>query len=1529
MNRLRKLSDAKSAKKSQSPILPPILTSHSPTKSPQGLPELPSADDFRTSLILPDLTRRFSLLRNSSGEPLPVDLLRSRLAEQRARGVENHISEEEEDMILESLGLRTKYSAPSTDSSESAMRQSARSTSTLTYSPSTSRSAKRYSNNLFGSGRLRDYSYARSVTSQGRHTSSRVTSAAPSEASSASALTSSHEIRPLTPENDAAAIRSAPLIPLAPYSEQSPTEYTLSKSLSPAAFKRASSALEEVIRELEEDAEDEVVMPRSAPITRANGNTDNAHPQLIDVYEAGMAISSDRQARTTTDEKRTSPIPSHILPGYIPGMPRPMTPRDEMDNDGLRSHSITPRAGAVTSFHGSSDNPPTSQSTSEHAAHGSLSSFTRPSSRPMSPPFLQRSPIDPTQRGERSLDLADFESHSSVVPGRKRPASPLSGPSYQPFTAAAVSTSRPSTPSNVTWTIPASKSSPQKGHNRSGSWFSDAEGSTDPHGGYSVPSNDHSKSASRSLRSPALPDSPILERTYVGTTYFGTSYAGGSYDNRPPSAISGMDLSSPPSSRPIRSPTPTQSPARSPTSPVFSGVDVSPKRASRRSSKQNGSSSIPFTTSSYNPVIFSPLANSSRSSLESTGSSYHTWEAENKFSFVDADSQQPAWHELSFSSTSTTPGGSPDTEFNPEDVIGSYAGLLKSDFSAIQEKLVSAVASKNSGVPESRERTNSLRRRRPSTSQSNYSLNYRNATPPPQQSPPLDVASSLNNDQISKASALLNSVVDSINQNKASQEISPPPIDTADVQPSSREVSPATRRNRDLAEVLFGSGEGEATPEGTPEDGPSAGVSRPISPEEDISQSNVSKEIEPFPKIPPSSATPSLNTVGLGLSAPSPSAFSPLRSPSTPHIPQTPEAQADLAREVQRKTEAAMIALRKRPSNPNLSKEGLVSPGSVRKKIHPNQISTPTLVSASTSVDTIPLRTPPLSMSSGPPSKIGSRFRKLRGTLRKGNLPIEEIKVTPYPLDMRSNPSDTGSQSQFARYDSAKLHPIEAVSATEVGRFHVPAVPVPSPPASAGPGLKGFMARFRGKGRSAEPVDFKGQQQLRVSPRHVASPQSAPLLPTSPLAEDAKSPRDMHSQFLYPPHSSSSVPAIQHPSSPLGDKPDASPQETQALQQLFNAANDLGLDQGQLSELLARSGSISSKSTDWTMLTRSHSSTAKSRQENRNDRQFQSPTPQSEWSAYEEPGQRASKMPLSVSRKSSLKQNDNVGVRRPRQQRGQDDTNTIVRRTIIYPEDRGTSIADLNALVRKGSSRRRRASALSASSSNRSVYERVPTPPPPRSPTAKRFSTDESPPVPQLPQAWANRMDKGLLGLPPAGGQAYDSVYDMYDDKGSQSAALEAGSSSQEPGPALELIELANGETIWSIVNGLRDDDTDSLYAGRSSFQSDYDNDESVQVLVKDHTRSGSKGSNSSFLSRRKLAQPKNRPETKVFYTSSAQIGRLIENLSRGMDAGTFNFSQGQSDYTMSSSSSMTGQTGSDYLTVEERLEHMLGAMNP
>jgi hypothetical protein len=149
-----------------------------------------------------------------------------------------------------------------------------------------------------------------------------------------------------------------------------------------------------------------------------------------------------------------------------------------------------------------------------------------------------------------------------------------------------------------------------------------------------------------------------------------------------------------------------------------------------------------------------------------------------------------------------------------------------------------------------------------------------------------------------------------------------------------------------------------------------------------------------------------------------------------------------------------------------------------------------------------------------------------------------------------------------------------------------------------------------------------------------------------------------------------------------------------------------------------------------------------------------------------------------------------------------------------------------------------------------------------------------------------------------------------------------------------------------SIVNGLRDDD-ESLYPGRSSFASEYSYDD-MQVNFKEHARKNSQGSHGSHPVRK---ADYNRPETKVlslaprwarplirflqvFYSSPAQIGKLIENLSTGMDAGAFNIMpHRQNELPLptrsrpehSATSSMS--SGADW-TMEDRLEHVLQSLN-
>jgi hypothetical protein len=51
-------------------------------------------------------------------------------------------------------------------------------------------------------------------------------------------------------------------------------EQTLASRLDPQALKRASLALRQAIRELEDEPEDEIVLPRTAPVPRGNGLAD-------------------------------------------------------------------------------------------------------------------------------------------------------------------------------------------------------------------------------------------------------------------------------------------------------------------------------------------------------------------------------------------------------------------------------------------------------------------------------------------------------------------------------------------------------------------------------------------------------------------------------------------------------------------------------------------------------------------------------------------------------------------------------------------------------------------------------------------------------------------------------------------------------------------------------------------------------------------------------------------------------------------------------------------------------------------------------------------------------------------------------------------------------------------------------------------------------------------------------------------------------------------------------------------------------
>lgn len=186
-------------------------------------------------------------------------------------------------MILETLGLRKSAAKSEESIGTSGNFSSSRSTNSVASSANhtNGRSTKRYSNNLFGSGRFRDYTYMRSVPStHSKHTSSRTTTSTDTSPSKRGHYSDS--LRPITPEDvpesssatstpqEQMSVRSAPLIAPAPYGEPSLlAAERLSKALGPS-FRRASLALEEAIREIEEETEDEIVMPRTAPLVRTS-----------------------------------------------------------------------------------------------------------------------------------------------------------------------------------------------------------------------------------------------------------------------------------------------------------------------------------------------------------------------------------------------------------------------------------------------------------------------------------------------------------------------------------------------------------------------------------------------------------------------------------------------------------------------------------------------------------------------------------------------------------------------------------------------------------------------------------------------------------------------------------------------------------------------------------------------------------------------------------------------------------------------------------------------------------------------------------------------------------------------------------------------------------------------------------------------------------------------------------------------------------------------------------------------------------
>ncbi|KIY51009.1 hypothetical protein FISHEDRAFT_71306 [Fistulina hepatica ATCC 64428] len=1490
MNRFRKKSDAR---RSQVPPIvdnrptqlqpPPSLPLSSVAPSepevPQesvGLPELPPINDFRTSLILPDLSRRFTLLRTSAGDHVSLDGLKDRFAEKRALGGLNIVSEEEENIIMETLGKlqSTPHSASaSTDLSDWQSHASM---------ASSSRSTKRYSGNLFGSTRFRDQSYIRAAS---KH-SSQAHSTAPSEGSGSQYIDNA---RPITPTGSYSTFSSPEKVRVQPVHEYASPP---SKRNDIADFRhRASVVLEDIFKEMESEAEEKIVLPRTARrVGAANGNATTS-------VEAGMAISADVTIADTPDDQRASPVPTRTLPGYVPGMQRPRTPLDS-EIDDIRASSITPR-GAIVPRHDVSPSKSsfsTSSPISSLFQDGSVFRQPRPLSPGSSPLYLHRKP---TMRVGGSTP----DDESEIGAYRRRPASPLStSATYQSLVSAALPSSTPEQDQNPIYGQDQPKSSFTHSHNDS--WTSETGAtSADMH------STSTKSPTVRSLKSPPLPDSPMFDHGFAypiplsGPEVHGLDSTDSNAD-RSMSPMSLVDLGAPViPNRSILSPTPRPSHAPSP--------------AFDSSSNSSSKNSTPFSLAPYRALVLSAGGSSSRSSLVSMGSSYHSWEGDERdplFTLVhDLDPNEPVWHDLSvFTSSKTTPEGSPMDD-GPETIVAQYAGLRKSDFVAMQEKLVKVSQKKAS--TELKGRTPSLRRRRPSTSQSNYSLNLLHSSSPSQPASPPPVMMTAEAEQNAKASALLNSVVDSIQANPRKD---PFVLDFSAANYDDKKPDSLMQLNHDLARALFG---GTDSRTGLAEQVPSS-PSTPVQRAPQAFDFSAGLDVE----SPPPTATSDVMPTAAATD-PSP-AVSPylLKNPSTPRIPRTPEEEAELAREIRRKTDAAMVALKRIPSK---SKSHGISTGSIsRKRISPHQISTPHLVSASTTdLDTIPLRSPSMPSDSHAPgtSKLSSRFKRFRGTLRH--------KAAPSGEHASIVPSDPSAGSMPASPMITVHGPLPTASTADLDRYKTS---VTSPPATSGPSLKSFMARFRGsKQRAAESMishidkigaPFQDFSQS-VTPQNSEPSMVHTFTSEEPLNSPTPKPRPPRPQ---PPN----IGAQPHthtmsafdPSDGNFEEGDSSRESQQAIRQLFDAASKIGLDESALNELLRRSGSTSSRATNKT----SSSTVVDSKRTTYVHAPPVSYPPRVDESAYEDTG-------LNLHPENK---------RRPvgdRHGNPADFDSLVVRRTLIFPSNTKVTLTsgDVSSLMPRNSTNinRRRTSTLSTSS--RSLQDRIPTPPPAKTSVSRRFSTEPSPPVPQMPSSLSTSASPPNLLVPhpvlhsqteksPVSTHSQpDSFYESYSRDVRSSVPLSDRTPARQPSEddasrAVEVIELANGQTIWKIVDSLRDVDSESMY--RASFASDYSTvNDSMQVYFKDRGARFSTTSNGSFLGP-KMASSSARPETKVFYSSAAHIGRLIEDISQGTEAGSFNILPstvvGHHSHSSSASSSMDPQW-----TVEERLEHMLGTL--
>lgn len=318
---------------------------------------------------------------------------------------------------------------------------------------------------------------------------------------------------------------------------------------------------------------------------------------------------------------------------------------------------------------------------------------------------------------------------------------------------------------------------------------------------------------------------------------------------------------------------------------------------------------------------------------------------------------------------------------------------------------------------------------------------------------------------------------------------------------------------------------------------------------------------------------------------------------SQPPVP-PPPTNVHLVREVSRKAAEATAALKSTAQTRAREGDGTLRRKPI-KRIDLQQISNPHLVSKSTSVNAIPIVPSPAAaaLSSSPSvtqlersssSKFTDRIKRLRGSLRTKPSSRDGSEVSPFII----SPSTLNPSSQRPQSPSTILSPTSPsgqtllytqqhynvpFSATEQARTKV--VPVPAPPASAGPSIKGFMSRFRksrketstsapDKSAKQEPRHEPIQPTLTATSSRVSRPPEGGYSANARPVTPARSPTPgRHSEdFLF-------MDSHNLPTSPTRDPA--------AVDQLLTAAEQLGLDTRELNQMLARSTARSSRNDAW------------------------------------------------------------------------------------------------------------------------------------------------------------------------------------------------------------------------------------------------------------------------------------------------------------------------------------------------------------